>query len=222
MWIFIRGYHFLIYLLLDFIFTHTIYLGSILLNYVGSKGKDEKYLQGAVAISPAWNFHSTTPNFSYWSKYVLVNALKFYLWKNKNYFLSFPDNKLDVPALFKTQSVREFDYYAIELGGDHPSVDDYYYHSSPVHKSKNIFVPTLSINSINDPVCSIDGLPKLSDIGDGLCTVTVRKGGHVTLPVINQASGSFLQYLCCISQSYGDELAIKWFDGILKNKSEVV
>ena len=189
------------------------------MNYVGLKGKSEEYLQGAVAISPAWNFHSLTPSFDYWSKYVLVNALKFYLWKNKRYFLSFPDNKLDMTALFKTQSVREFDYYAIEIPGDHPSVDDYYYHSSPVHKSSNIYVPTLSINSRNDPVCNVDGLPSQEDIGDGLAIVTISKGGHVALPMINHNRCNVLQYFCCISESYGDDLLIKWFDGILKNTS---
>ena len=199
-----------------------MFLGSILLNYVGLKGKNEAYLQGAVAISPAWNFHASTPSFAYWSKYILVNALKLYLWKNKNYFLSFPDNKLDIGALFQTRSVREFDYHAIEVPGDHPSVDDYYYHSSPVHKSGNICVPILAINSINDPVCSIDGLPKLSDIGGGLCVVTVAKGGHVTLPTISQDNSNILKYFCCISESYGDELLVKWFDGILKNNIDSV
>ena len=45
---------------------------GILLNYLGATGA-ESVLQGAVAISPSWNFLIQTPVFSLWSAIPLIS-----------------------------------------------------------------------------------------------------------------------------------------------------
>lgn len=45
---------------------------GILLNYLGSSG-NKSVLQGAVAVSPSWNFHLKTPAFWAWSALPLLS-----------------------------------------------------------------------------------------------------------------------------------------------------
>lgn len=71
---------------------------------------------------------------------------------------------------------------------EYRDVDHHYNESSPVNYIHNISIPTLALSAADDPVCSIDGLPKdFNSLSDNLIVCKARNGGHVAY-----AEGYFL------------------------------
>lgn len=160
---------------------------GLLLNYLGAdNNKRTNRLSGALAISPAWNFHRQTPHFSLWSRHVLVRGLQMYVLRNLKHIRrlqSISSNSalnFDVEGLLGARDVKEFDYYAIvkmkHLHG-FASVEEYYSASSAISISQNISTPTLALSADNDPVCSAQGCPdKLEQLGPGLVVARTKRG----------------------------------------------
>ena len=185
---------------------------GVLLNYIGAAADNEPYLIGAVATSPAWNFLKKTAYFEMWSRFCLVNALKFYVLKNLRHLWRLRGPKLSILRLLLSSNIASFDHHAIvEAWEEHPSVEDYYINSSAVHKAANISIPTLSVSAINDPVCAHEGAPTVAEMGKGLVVAKTTFGGHVTFPVGALMTG----------ESFADDLAVRFFRAIVEEYTSI-
>lgn len=151
---------------------------GILLKYLGEDG-DASPLDGAVAISPAFDFACVPPQFDAWSRYRLVGGLIGWAKKHEEWLSVHP--KVDWAGLLGSKTVREFDHYGVVGPYKYRDVDHYYYDASPIRVSKNITVPTLALVALDDPVCSGLGAPEHENenIGPGLNVLVTARGGHV-------------------------------------------
>jgi len=213
---------------------------GLLLNYLGADdSKRVNRLSGALAISPAWNFHTQTKHFSKWSQHVLVRGLQMYVRQNLKYIRKLQGTgqsataNFDVEGLLSAKNVKEFDYHAIvgmrQLHG-FETVDDYYTASSAIHISHKIVTPTLALSSDNDPVCAARGCPEEGELGEGLVIARTKRGGHVAFPSSSSREHSPFSYLLNFigfgTASWVDELAVEWFENLIrtscKNPQSVV
>eukprot|EP01147_Barroeca_monosierra_P003978 gene3978-6434_t len=150
---------------------------GILANYLG-KYSSLAELDGAVCVSPSWNFHRKHWAFTFWERH-LVNTLKEYAEHNKS---TVSEMQL-YDSLMRVRCVREFDALAVVKPGGFRDVDDYYTTASSIHTSRRITVPTLALSAADDAVCCVDGAPqKEEEFGVGLVVAITRSGGHLGFP----------------------------------------
>ncbi|NOT73836.1 MAG: alpha/beta fold hydrolase [Cyclobacteriaceae bacterium] len=91
---------------------------------------------------------------------------------------------LDTSMLNKVQNLKEFDdHFTGPLHGFTDAID-YYTQCSSIHFLKNIQVPTLMVNSLNDPFLSEECFPK-ENFQNLKCEFPDR-GGHVGFALFNQ------------------------------------
>jgi predicted alpha/beta-fold hydrolase len=110
-------------------------------------------------------------------------------------------SKIDIAAVLKSKTVKEFDHNAVVPAHGFRDVDHYYVESSAYRVAANIFSPTLSISADDDPVCSSEGCPRNSDeIGPGLVVARVCVGGHV----------GFSNSRIIGTSSWMDDVAVEW------------
>ena len=160
---------------------------GLLLKHLGESGNNT-YLKSAVAISPSFDFHVKTSLFEYFSS-IAVKGLKKYIKQNQRFLQNHPSSMLDWDGMMRSKNIYEFDQAAIvgkyrnDKSGrflHHPTVEEYYSISSCIHVANQIEIPTLALSSVDDPVCSVEGVPlNHSQIGKGLAIVIVQHGGHV-------------------------------------------
>ena len=121
--------------------------------------------------------------------------------ENGEYLLKNP-GKIDMKGVANARNVREFDAAAVVPVMGYRDVDHYYTESSACRVSTNITVPTISLSSADDPVCSIGGCPTSPDkLGPGLVIVQTKRGGHV----------SFIDGIIPSSNGWMDRVAVEWF-----------
>jgi len=157
-------------------------LGAVLmLKYLGEEG-DKTPLQGAVAISPSFDFAKTPPHFELWSRLRLVKGLIEWAKNHEEVLSKHPQIRWD--EVMNAENVRKFDAAAVVGPYGYKDVDHYYEDSSPRYKTGGITVPTLSISAEDDPVCCATSVPSHGhdEIGPGLVACVTNAGGHVSFP----------------------------------------
>eukprot|EP00041_Stephanoeca_diplocostata_P028667 m.826402 g.826402 ORF g.826402 m.826402 type:complete len:394 (-) comp23411_c0_seq6:2482-3663(-) len=165
-------------------------LGSTLLGkYLGEHGKDAG-VDGAVMLSPSWNFNQAPKYLALWSKLYLVKGLHGYLSSHQEMFRT--SSTVDVDKALRTATVREFDEVCIVPEYGYPDVEAYYEDASPYRVAHNIRVPTVAVTALDDPVCCGASTQCAIDrgLGDGLVIVTTGTGGHTVWP------GGYANRLC--------------------------
>jgi len=58
-------------------------------------------------------------------------------------------------------------------------VDDYYDRASSIHVLREIRIPTLLINSVNDPFMTRESLPEPGELSEYVTLERHERGGHV-------------------------------------------
>jgi predicted alpha/beta-fold hydrolase len=89
--------------------------------------------------------------------------------------------KLDFEKLKTYETWREFDdEYTIKANPSFSCVAEYYNQASCLHKVKDIKVPTLVLQSRDDPIVPVDCLPIDECVAnENVITALTRFGGHV-------------------------------------------
>uniref|UniRef100_A0A7S3PFG1 Serine aminopeptidase S33 domain-containing protein n=1 Tax=Aplanochytrium stocchinoi TaxID=215587 RepID=A0A7S3PFG1_9STRA len=178
---------------------------GLMANYIGEEGNNCR-LSGACVISPCWDFMARSPWFPIWSKMFLGKSLVDYTKVNKEAFMAC--DKIDLDKGLAAAHVAEYDHHIIVQRHDkYETIDDYYRDASPLKVARNITIPTLSINSDDDPVCSVDGCPTDKAImGPGLTVLRTKRGGHTSWAKHDSAHTSWM-----------DEAILTWINACNDN-----
>jgi len=90
---------------------------------------------------------------------------------------------VDMEAVFKARTVREFDMaftMPVMQHKKYTETEDYYKDASCVYKMPMIRTPTLFVSSRDDPVCSPEAIPfRLCELSDYIMLAVTRFGGHL-------------------------------------------
>ena len=83
-------------------------------------------------------------------------------------------------ALDKKHTTWKMDKYFISKINGVESIYEYYYHVSSEHVIERIKVPTLCLNTTEDPICLKENIPieKLF-INENIITLITQRGGHI-------------------------------------------
>ena len=85
---------------------------GLLLKYVGEEGEGCP-LSGAVAISPAYDFHERTPKFAQYEAAGMVQGLRSLVLKHESFLKNNADSMLDWEGMINARTIRDFDQAAI-------------------------------------------------------------------------------------------------------------
>lgn len=174
---------------------------GLLSNYLGRSGKD-CVLNGAVVVSPCWDYTQVTPYFDLWSKHFITASNQENYAINENVLKTHKHVSYD--AAIAATSQREFDEAAIVPVHGFQSADDYYVKSSALPFSHEVHCPTLSLSAEDDPVCSVEGAASIVEagtFGPGLLVARTQRGGHVCW-----AEGAMGH------DSWMDRIILEWID----------
>ncbi|EDQ88418.1 uncharacterized protein MONBRDRAFT_37380 [Monosiga brevicollis MX1] len=174
--------------------------GALTARYLGLRGK-QAVIDAAICISPPWNYHVNTPIFGFWSRTHLVKGLKDYIRDNRTELERYAP-ELDLNKLLAARNVREFDSHGVVALKEFDTADEYYTEASPIHLAHNIYVPTLAINAMDDPVCAGKATPDPEQMGPGLILVRTRTGGHV----------AFAEGLVPGTESWMERCIVEWLE----------
>jgi len=193
------------------IFTVGYSLGAgILTKYLGEEG-DQCLLQGAIICCACFDMMLSTNQLEQWFNALLYNRqltknLLRYLRRHEQHF-NHTNSKVNLQNAYQSRTIREYDQHVIIPTYGFRDVEHYYSVASSNQWLKHIRVPALILSAIDDPICSIDGLP-IRDVSENpnIITVQTPEGGHV----------SYLQGWWPRSYSYDNIVVIEYIRARLK------
>jgi len=161
--------------------------GNVLLKWLG-ESKDNVSLSVAVAVSVplVLSICASTldKGFSRVYRYKLLDELKVYLSAKKRYLehLGLVDEASKIAELGDVSHIKSFWQYDDQVVArlhDFKDVHDYYQRSSSQQFLKSIAVPTLVIQSIDDPFMTPEVLPTQDNLSSCVQVEVTEGGGHV-------------------------------------------
>lgn len=137
--------------------------------------------------------------FPIWSK-LIVRLLQSYLYRHKDVLVK---SGVSFSQVLRCHSLEDLDALLISAYG-YTSLSEYYRDNSPVHWAEGVVIPTLSISSEDDPICSASAHPSIEqgNLGKGLCIVRTATGGHCSFP----------QGYLPLKTSWTDAVIMDWID----------
>jgi predicted alpha/beta-fold hydrolase len=155
--------------------------GNVLLKYLGeSEGPADTLLHGAVAVSVPFELSRAADSMERgWGKVYGWRFLRLLRRSVRAKAQRFPA-AIDLGAVARAQSVREFDDVVTAPLHGFRNVAHYYAESSSSRYLRGVRVPTLILHARNDPLIPFDSIP-LATIRDNPCLQAVLpgSGGHV-------------------------------------------
>ncbi|WP_033962022.1 YheT family hydrolase [Psychroserpens jangbogonensis] len=154
--------------------------GNITLKYLGEKREIPDQVKSAIAISVPVHLNGSAielhkPN----NKAFAIRFKKHLVDKLKLKILQFPD-RISVKEINSIKTLRDFDEAYTSVAHGFKDALDYYEKSSSLQFLKNITVPTLLINALNDSFLSPECFPiKEAKYNDQLYLEMPNYGGHV-------------------------------------------
>jgi uncharacterized protein len=154
--------------------------GNVLLKWLGEQA-EKVSIKAAVAVSVPLMLDTCATEihrgFSRFYESALLRTLKI---KTKAKLKQFKGNKLpSEKAISKLNSFWQFDDKVTAALNGFDGVDDYYRKASSHQFVKNIKIPTLIIQSTDDPFMNETVLPDLEHLPDRVVLEKNRYGGHV-------------------------------------------
>lgn len=154
--------------------------GNALLKWCGECGYSAAaVLSGAVAISAPVDLRAAGDNLAlgfnrlYTANFLLT--LKRTAWRRLEMF----PNLFNAALLRRAHTMREFDDIVTAPLHGFKNTDDYWTRAAAKPVLRNIRLPTLLINSQNDPFLPAIALPKRSDLSADITAYFPATGGHV-------------------------------------------
>lgn len=159
--------------------------GNLTLKYLGEE-RERPSIKKAVAFSVPLNLHTSCQKISQPSNWIysdrfLRSLRKKVIEKSKQY------PTINTKALDTIKTLQEFDdYFTGPLHGFKNAID-YYEQCSSIRFVKNISVPTLIVNALNDPFLSPDCYPhELLKDHSHVTFESPKHGGHVGFAQFNK------------------------------------
>ncbi len=152
--------------------------GNVLLKWLGETGLDNP-LAAAVAISVPFELQKTTDRirkgFSRVYQWHLLNCL----YKRLSYKFQLQPYPHGLPPLSKYKSIRDFDDNITAPLHGFSNANEYYTLSSSRQYLNKIQVPTLLLQSTDDPFMTKDIIPSPQEISPKIQLEVTQSGGHV-------------------------------------------
>lgn len=152
--------------------------GNVLLKWLGETGKANP-LKAAIAISVPFELHKAADKIgSGFSRFYEWYLIKCACDRLLSKFQKTPA-PIDPVLLSKIADIRDFDNkYTVPVHG-FQSVDEYYTMCSSRRFLKSIEVPTLLIQSKDDPFMTAEVIPSEEELSDKVQLEVTERGGHV-------------------------------------------
>lgn len=156
--------------------------GCLLLRYAGKK-KENCKLKGIVALANPYDLLLGAKMISHspvWD-YFITHNLKKVVKNNYDILKTAPKElEVDLDRALKARSTAAFDEYFTRRINGYPTRDSYYRAVHCTDVLQDIKVPTLCINSLDDPTTQEKIIPK-DDFrkNENLMLVLTQKGGHI-------------------------------------------
>ena len=174
--------------------------GALSLKYLCEEGA-RCTITAAVCISPPWRMDKRTGVHGTWSKGIML-LLKAYIYRHRKLLAS---TKVSIRDVLSTSSIDDLEGIFSEAYG-YSSLAEYYADNSPINFAlHDIHTPTLTVSSLDDPVCCGHVGPSSlcgEKIGPGLCVVKTSRGGHCSFP----------NGLLPSRATWTDQVIVDWFD----------
>ena len=152
--------------------------GNVLLKWLGETG-DNNPLCSAAAISVPFELHKTADRiqrgFSQLYQWHFLRSLR----KKMHEKFQQQDAPIKMPPLNKVVSLRDFDNKITAPLHGFQDADDYYLQCSSKPFLKKIKIPTLLIQSKDDPFMTNDILPEPHELTPHIIFELTERGGHV-------------------------------------------
>ena len=154
--------------------------GNITLKYLGENRQIPEQIKSAIAISvPVYLKGSATELHKPKNKAFAIRFKKHLVDKLKVKMIQFPD-RISVTEINSIKTLRDFDEVYTSKAHGFKDALDYYEQSSSLQFLKNIQVPTLLINALNDSFLSAECFPvKEAKHNKNLHLEMPKFGGHV-------------------------------------------
>ncbi|WCO00426.1 YheT family hydrolase [Psychroserpens ponticola] len=154
--------------------------GNITLKYLGEDREIPEQVKSAIAISvPVYLNGSAKELHKLKNKAFAIRFKKHLVDKLKLKIIQFPD-RISVMKINSIKTLRDFDEVYTSKAHGFEDALDYYEQSSSLQFLKNIKVPTLLINALNDSFLSSECFPvKEAKHNDNLYLEMPKFGGHV-------------------------------------------
>lgn len=153
---------------------------NILVKYLGEDGINVPVI-GAAAICCPWDllicdrFISRRPVQRLYDRF-LASGLVGYAHLHQTIL----SRLADWEGIAKSRSVRHFDHYCTRVVGNFETVDTYYRHCCSAHYVRNVMVPLLCINALDDPVCTWEAIPwDECRANKNVVLASTQHGGHL-------------------------------------------
>jgi len=177
---------------LDFVMQHIIRLhpdrkiaviayslgGNVLLKWLGEQG-DQATPVTAVTLSVPFDLNSAALRLEQgmskiYQQHLLQSLRESVRMKSSIHAMPFPTERLE-----ELRTFRDFDHTITAPLHGFAGVDDYYEQSSSKPFLKHIRIPTLMLQSRDDPFLPENALPAETDLSDTVTLELSRQGGHV-------------------------------------------
>ena len=152
--------------------------GNVLLKYLGEKGEDT-FISAAVAISVPLDLHMSSlalnQNFSKIYQFYLLNCMKKAIRRKFNKF----NSPFEWSDAMNAKTFSQFDNIVTAPLHGFNSKNDYYELCSSKYFLRKIKIPTLIINSRDDPFMLPEMIPDANNLSNSVQLEISDSGGHV-------------------------------------------
>lgn len=154
--------------------------GNVLAKYLGEQGKQSN-LSGAAVVSAPHHLSSSCQVirkscFGLYQKYLLDRLKKSSARKYPQIGEAIKLNKQELASI---NDLWQFDNQLTAPLHGFEGAEDYYAQASAQPFLKHIVTPTLLIHAEDDPMLSLEAVPKAEQVSDQVTLAVSKKGGHV-------------------------------------------
>jgi predicted alpha/beta-fold hydrolase len=154
--------------------------GNALLLWLGTRGRDAcQTIHAAAAVCPPLDMAAAGHNLSKGFNRLYTRHFLATLKHNAAAKLRQHPELFDLEAMLRTTNLYEFDNLVTAPLHGFRDTDDYWHRASSKAHLKEISIPTLVINPLNDPFLPASFLPSRKDVSSFVTLEQPEEGGHV-------------------------------------------
>ena len=156
--------------------------GNIVLKYLGeSHNQKSSKIKAAIAVSVTCDLSSSAKVLAKKSNIIYMNRfLRTLKSKAREKHSQFPEENLNIDSILKVKNFKDFDGLYTAPANGFKNAEDYWKKCSSKPFLKNITIPTLLINALDDPLLSPECFPyEQAENHNFFFLETPKYGGHV-------------------------------------------
>ncbi|GAB2224030.1 hypothetical protein Drorol1_Dr00004776 [Drosera rotundifolia] len=153
---------------------------NVLVKYLGEEGNDT-LISGAVAICNPWDL---LINDRFISRRVVQKIYDRAIAGGLQGYAQLHQTRMarlaNWDGIKKSRRVRDFDNHATCIIAKYETVDTYYRQNTSTNYLRNVSVPLLCINALDDPICTREAIPwDECRLNKNVILATTKHGGHL-------------------------------------------